>query len=105
MARVGEAAGIAWLHQRLREIETGDPWDRMALADLRWELLDLQRALAEAVLAGRPAEPLAAVDAFLARHEPLLARVRELQREAGTSPPPSALVVIASRLRALRAAV
>jgi len=102
VARIGESAGILWLHQRLRAIEAADPWDRMALADLRWELLDLQRALAEGVLAAHPADPAAAADRFLVRHEPLLAQVRELQREAGATPPPSALVVIAGRLRALR---
>jgi glutamate dehydrogenase len=102
LARMGEGTGILWLHQRLRAIDAGDPWDRMALADLRWELLDLQRALAESVLLAKPADPAAAADTFLTRHEPLLAQVRELQHEAGASPPPSALVVIASRLRALR---
>jgi glutamate dehydrogenase len=104
IARLGERTGILWLHQRLREIEAGDPWDRMALADLRWELLDLQRELAEVVLATGAADPVAAADAFLARHEPLLAQVHALQREAGARPPPSALVVIASRLRGLRPA-
>jgi len=102
LARIGEGTGILWLHQRLRAMDAGDPWDRMALADLRWELLDLQRALAEAVLLARPGDPAAAAETFLTRHEPLLAQVRELQQEAGASPPPSALVVIASRLRPLR---
>ena len=103
LARVGERAGILWLYRQLRALDTGDPWDRIALADLRWELLDLQRVLAEAVFEGGPADPLAAADAFLSRHEPLLAAVRALQEEAGASPTPTALIVIASRLRALRA--
>jgi NAD-specific glutamate dehydrogenase len=102
VARIGEGTGILWLHQRLREIDAGDPWDRMALADLRWELLELQRELAEAVLASRPADPVFAAETFLGRHAALLDHVRELEDQAGPSPSPAALLVIASRLRALR---
>jgi hypothetical protein len=90
------------VHQRLVESEAADPWDRMALVDLRWELLDLQRELSERVLAEKPEDPLAAADAFLAQRAPLLEQVRELERLAAANPTPSALVVVASRLRALR---
>jgi glutamate dehydrogenase len=114
-ARLGEATGIHWVYQRLREIEAsaGAPpvavpadaahWDRMALVDLRWELLDLQRELAEGVLTEKPDDPLAAADAFIASRAVELAQLRELEQQAGASPGPSALVVVTTRLRALRA--
>jgi glutamate dehydrogenase len=104
VAALGEGTGILWLHQRLREIEAADPWERLALADLRWELLDLQRGLAETVLSAADADDSdLAVAAFLERHEAAIRQVRELQEQAGVDAAPSALVVIASRLRTLRA--
>ena len=112
-ARLGEATGIHWVYRRLREIEIaagapGSPatglgaWDQMAFVDLRWELLDLQRELAEAVLAEKPDDPLAAAEAFLAGRAVELAQLRELEQQAAASASPSALVVVANRLRALR---
>jgi NAD-specific glutamate dehydrogenase len=104
VAALGEGTGILWLHQRLREIGAADPWERLALADLRWELLDLQRGLAETVLSAADADDSdLAVAAFLERHEAAIRQVRELQEQAGVDAAPSALVVIASRLRTLRA--
>jgi len=103
VAALGEGTGILWLHQRLREIEAADPWERLALADLRWELLDLQRLLAETVLAADASDGERAIAAFLEQNHALIAQVRELQEQAGVAATPSALVVIASRLRALRA--
>ncbi len=102
VAALGEGTGILWLHQRLREIEAVDPWERLALADLRWELLDLQRGLAEAVLAGAAGDVDRSIAAFLERHQSPISQVRGLQEQAGVTATPSALVVIASRLRALR---
>jgi glutamate dehydrogenase len=102
VARLGEGTGILWVHQRLREIETADSWERLALADLRWELLDLQRALAEDVLAAGAADADSALDAFLTRHRGAIEQVRALEEQAGPTAAPSALVVIAHRLRALR---
>jgi glutamate dehydrogenase len=102
VARLSAATGIHWLQQRLGELESADAWDRMALVDLRWELLDLQRSLAETVLGARPDDPDGAVRAFLARNAPLLEQVHELERQAAGASNPSALVVVASRLRALR---
>jgi glutamate dehydrogenase len=101
-ARLGERAGIQWVHQRLLEVETTDPWERMALVDLRWEVLDLQRELAERVLGEKPEDPLAAIEEFLARRAVQVEQVRELERQAAAVATPSALVVVASRLRALR---
>ena len=125
-SRLGEATGIHWVYQRLREIEAsttvpevaaaeaagGTPaataasavssWDRMALVDLRWELLDLQRELAEGVLAEKPDDPLAAAEAFLASRAAELAQLRELEQQAASSSSASALVVVTNRLRALR---
>ncbi len=103
-ARVGDATGINGIYRRLPQIRAEDLWDHMLLADLRWDLLDLQRELTEAVLAGKPEDPLAATEAFLEAHAPLLTQVRELQRRAGTSGGPSAQAVMIERLRALRGA-
>src|SRR5690606_30968394 len=60
LARIGDATGIAWVHQRIREIEPADPWERTALADLRGDLLDVQAAIAQSVLAGGAADADAA---------------------------------------------
>ena len=102
VAALGEGTGILWMHQRLREIEAADPWERLALADLRWELLDLQRGLAESVLAAEAGDVDRGIAAFLEHHQPSIAQVRALQEQAGAAATPSALGVIASRLRALR---
>ncbi len=100
--RIGEGTGILWLHQRLREIETADSWERLALADLRWELLELQRALAEGILADGAGEAGGALEAFLAHRQAAIGQVRALQEQAGPAAAPSALVVIGNRLGALR---
>jgi hypothetical protein len=73
----------------------------MVLVDLRWDLLDLQRRVTEAVLAGRPADPLAAADAHLDQHEALLESVQALLHQITPIDGPSALVVLAGRLRGL----
>jgi glutamate dehydrogenase len=100
-SRIGEGAGIHWAHRRLRDADAGGSWDRMVLADLRFDLLDLQRQLTESVLASKPQDPLAAADAFLKRHEVLLEQIRALEEQIGPGDGPSALVVLTSRLRGL----
>src|SRR5690606_39203616 len=101
LARIGDATGIAWVHQRIREIEPADPWERTALADLRGDLLDVQAAIAQSVLAGGAADADAALDAFRARHADRIAQIRELQREIGAPASVSALAVVLRRLRPL----
>jgi glutamate dehydrogenase len=99
--RLGEAAGIHAVQRRLRDAEATGVWDRMALVDLRWDLLDLQRQIAEQVLATKPEDPVAAAHEFLDRHETLLESVVALEKQLVPSDGASALVVIASRLRGL----
>ena len=99
--RLGEATGIHAVQRRLRDAGTTDVWDRMALVDLRWELLDLQRQIAEQVLTTPDADPGAAANAFLDRHETLLDSVAALEKQLAPTDGASALVVIASRLRGL----
>ena len=99
--RIGEGAGIHAVHRRLRAAEAAGSWDRMVLVDLRFDLLDLQRQLTEAVLATAPGDPLAAADAFLARHEALIDAVGALEKQITASDGPSALVVLTTRLRGL----
>ena len=100
-ARLGETTGIHAVQRRLRDAEATGVWDRMALVDLRWDLLDLQRQIAEQVLAGKPQDPIAAANEFVDRHETLLESVAALERQLTPTDGASALVVIASRLRGL----
>jgi len=99
--RLGEAAGIHTVQRRLRDAEATGVWDRMALVDLRWDLLDLQRQIAEQVLSKKPEDPLAAAHEFLDRHETLLESVVALEKQLVPTDGASALFVIASRLRGL----
>lgn len=102
--RLGEATGIHTVQRRLRDAEATGIWDRMALVDLRWDLLDLQRQIAEQVLATKPDDPIAAANDFVDRHETLLDGVAALEKQLTPTDGTSALVVIASRLRGLVAA-
>jgi glutamate dehydrogenase len=99
--RIGEGTGIHAVHRRLREAEGAGLWDRMVLVDLRWDLLDLQRRVTESVLAAKPADPIAAANELLDRHEALLESVRVLEQQITPADGASALVVLASRLRGL----
>jgi glutamate dehydrogenase len=99
--RLGEGAGFNWMYERLAFSHSGTLWDRMALADLRHELLDLQRSVTERVLAGKSDDPVAAASGFLAEHEADVTRIRDLQQSVTTASP-SALAVIATRLQCLR---
>ena len=74
----------------------------MVIADLRTQLLDLQRQLTETVLAGKPADLRAATDAFLSEHAERIARVEALQQPALTRPSASALSVVTQALLRLR---
>jgi glutamate dehydrogenase len=100
-ARLSEETGINWVYGRLSQTDVGSLWDRMVLVDLRGELLDLQREITERVLARKPDDLMAAVDAFVAEHVAVLERVRGLQRRAAAAVSPSALAVITERLRSL----
>jgi glutamate dehydrogenase len=102
-ARLGDGSGLNWLYQRLAQTPPSGSWDRLAQVALHGELLDLQRELTELVLASQPADPVAAADAFLDARAELLAGIRELQRRAVGGAGFQALLVIAQRLRGLRA--
>ncbi len=102
-ARLGEQTGINWVYARLTQADARALWDRLALVEMRWELLDLQRHITETVLESRPDDLEAGVRDFLAAHAETLARVQELQRRAATHTTPSALAVVTARLRSLRA--
>ena len=101
-ARLGEGTGINGVYQRLAAAEASDPWDRMVLADLRTQLLDLQRELTLSVLGPAPPDPKAAADAFLADHAEAIARVEALQQPALTRASASALSVVTQALLRLR---
>jgi glutamate dehydrogenase len=102
-ARLGEGTGLNGVYQRLPAAETADPWDRMVVADLRTQLLDLQRELTETVLAEKPADPVAAADAFLSEHAERIARVEALQQPTLTRASASSLSVVTQALLRLRA--
>jgi hypothetical protein len=74
----------------------------MVVADLRTQLLDLQRELTETVLADKPADPTAAADAFLADHAERIARVETLQQPTLARASASALSVVTQALLRLR---
>ncbi len=101
-ARVGEGTGIHWVHRRLASAETRDSWDRIALVDLRGELLELQRELTERVLDEKPVDPIEGVDAFLEANAALLERIQGLELRAGEGANVGALGVVTARLRELR---
>jgi NAD-specific glutamate dehydrogenase len=101
-ARLGEGTGLNWVYQRLPGADASDPWDRMVIADLRTQLLDLQRQLTESVLADKPADPRAAADAFLSDHAERIARVEALQQPAISRASASALSVVTQALLRLR---
>jgi glutamate dehydrogenase len=103
-AKLGDQTGINWLYNRLSLAQSGSLWDDMVLVDLRWDLLDLQREITEAVLASKPDDLDAATEEFLEDHASELDLVRNLQRRAAADATPSALAVITSRLRSLRQA-
>ncbi|HEX2485177.1 MAG TPA: NAD-glutamate dehydrogenase domain-containing protein, partial [Myxococcota bacterium] len=101
-ARLGEGTGINGVYQRLAAAEASDPWDRMVLADLRTQLLDLQRELTARVLAPGPADAKAAADAFLSDNAEAIARVEALQQPALARASASALSVVTQALLRLR---
>jgi len=101
-ARIGEGTGLNGVYQRLAAAEPGDAWDRIVLADLRIQLLALQRELTEAVLAPGPRDAKEAADAFLAAHAETIARVETLQQPALTRASASALAVVTQALMRLR---
>jgi glutamate dehydrogenase len=101
-ARLGEGTGLNWVYQRLPAADTRDPWDRMVIADLRTQLLDLQRQLTETVIAEKPTDPRAAADAFLSDHAERIARVEALQQPALSRTTASALSVVTQALLRLR---
>ena len=101
-ARLGEGTGLNGVYQRLPAAEAADPWDRMVVADLRTQLLDLQRELTESVLAEKPADPRAAADAFLSDHAERIARVETLQQPTLARASASALSVVTQALLRLR---
>ena len=100
-ARLGDATGINWTYARLEQTGVTTLWDRIVLLDLRWDLLDLQRRLTGSVLAAKPDDLGASVDAFLASHADVISSVEALQRQSAAANSTSALVVITARLRGL----
>jgi glutamate dehydrogenase len=104
-ARLGEGTGLNGVYQRLPAAEAADPWDRMVVSDLRTQLLDLQRELTETVLAEKPADPVAATDAFLSDHAERIARVEALQQPTLTRASASSLSVVTQALLRLRDAL
>ena len=102
-AQLGDRTGINWIYGRIAQTALATVWDRVALVDIRWELLDLQRQITERVLAATDGDPSAAIDEFVTRHAAEIRRVEDLQRTASTKATATALSVMATRLRSLRA--
>jgi glutamate dehydrogenase len=102
-ARLGDETGINWIYGRLLQTDISSVWDRVALVDIQWELLDLQRHITERVLGYGSDDLAGAIDRFLTDHASEIERVHELQRSAATSTSATTLAVISARLRCLRA--
>jgi glutamate dehydrogenase len=100
-ARIGEETGINWVYGRLAQGTPANTWDRIAAIDLHGEMLELQRRITEFVLRERGPDADAAVDTYLASNAQTVERVRGLQQRAAADVSPSALTVVASRLRTL----
>ncbi len=101
-ARLGDQTGINWVYGRLAEAHPADAWDRMAAIDLHAEMLGLQQEITEHVLSQPTPDREAAVEAYLDSRRVVIERVRALQQRAPIGSSPSALSVVASRLRTLR---
>ncbi len=100
--RLGDRAGFNWIYERLTFVHAGTFWDRIIMADLRQNLLDLQRTVTEHVLVAGSGDPSAALDAYLSDRAADIDRIRRLQQRAGVAATPSALSAIAMRCEALR---
>ncbi|MDJ0787608.1 MAG: NAD-glutamate dehydrogenase [Myxococcota bacterium] len=100
-AALGDQSGINWLYGRLSQTPAHSLWDRMLLADVRWDLLDLQREITEGVLAAGGDDLEGAVVRFLEDHATEIDRVQALERRSAAEATPGALAVIAARLRCL----
>jgi hypothetical protein len=74
----------------------------MVLADLRTDLLALQRELTESVVGEQPGDPGAAAEKFLAERTVVIDRVHGLQAAALPQPSPSAISVVTQTLLGLR---
>jgi NAD-specific glutamate dehydrogenase len=103
-AQLGDRTGMNWIYGRLAQASIESVWDRVALVDIRWELLDLQRHITERVLSDGTDGPPAAIERFLEAHAAAIGAVTELQHNATASTHATTLSVIAARLRSLRAA-
>jgi glutamate dehydrogenase len=103
-ARLGDATGINWVYQQLPFAHARSVWDRMVLADLRTDLLALQRELTEFVVGEQPGDPAAAAEKFVAERALVIERVRSLQAAALAQPTPSAMTVVTQTLLGLRRA-
>jgi glutamate dehydrogenase len=102
--RLGERARLDWMYERLVSINSGTLWDRMILADLRYNLLDLQRAVTEHAFSAGPENAEARLEAFLDAGGPEFDRIGDLQQRAASAITPSALSAIAARFDRLRPA-
>ena len=101
-AHLGDATGINWVYQQLPTASATTIWDRMVLADLRTDLLALQRELTEQVVREQPDDAAAAAEKFLADRAAIVERVRGLQAAALPQPTTSAMSVVTQTLLGLR---
>ncbi|MDH3687687.1 MAG: NAD-glutamate dehydrogenase, partial [Myxococcales bacterium] len=101
-ARLGDGTGINWVYQQLPVAQATSVWDRMVLADLRTDLLALQRELTEIVIREQPNDPAAAAETFLANRAVVIERVRGLQTAALPKPTTSAMAVVTQTLLGFR---
>jgi glutamate dehydrogenase len=81
---LGEALDIEWLRSQIEALPVESGWHAQARGSLRDELAAQQRALANQVLASKPANGGSAVAAWLDRDDPALKFTRSMLDEIRT---------------------
>ncbi|MFV0623995.1 NAD-glutamate dehydrogenase [Sphingomonas sp. ac-8] len=97
---LGEALGLDWAHAAAARISTGDPWERLMIAGLARDFEQLRLDFL-ARIGGD--DPRAAVEAWMADHQPRVAQFAALVARARLAPAPTSAILaqIASQARVL----
>jgi glutamate dehydrogenase len=97
---LGEALGLDWAQAATARITSGDPWERLLIAGLS---RDFQQLRLDFLARIDGTDPRAAVDAWMAEHEPRVAQFTALVARARLAPTPTLAILaqIAGQARVL----